>query len=342
MYSNSILTEGIAISCYFLFFRFLIEFCLHRRKKAFISCWMLVFLLISTRKQMLIALFMLVFGILYCFFKDKRYLKGLSLSFVCIVSVIFSVFCLDWGYNYVLRGEITRHSGDTRFITTMAFYTADRADAQYIKNEEIRSLFLEIYDICDNNGYLKNAAGHGWMNRVSHFGDYYDCIQVDNLRPMVNDFAMKRYNNKVTASKYGDYIMDTINRSVIPHNPVKIFATFADNFLSGLVTTVAQRNSILVWYSLIVYLLYAALLIWHIIVAKDSKIILLASFVMVSIIINVGLVSMVIFCQTRYTIYNMALFYIGLLLLALEPARRILNHFKTYLPKLSTHYSERT
>lgn len=31
-----------------------------------------------------------------------------------------------------------------------------------------------------------------------------------------------------------------------------------------------------------------------------------------------GLVSLVIFCQTRYTIYNMALFYISLMLM-LEP-----------------------
>ena len=34
-----------------------------------------------------------------------------------------------------------------------------------------------------------------------------------------------------------------------------------------------------------------------------------------SIMLNVGLVSLVIFCQIRYTIYNMALFYISMLLL---------------------------
>ncbi|MFI3212540.1 MAG: hypothetical protein R3Y24_04280, partial [Eubacteriales bacterium] len=37
---------------------------------------------------------------------------------------------------------------------------------------------------------------------------------------------------------------------------------------------------------------------------------------LLGIVINVGLVSAVIFCQTRYTIYNMPLFYMsGLVLL---------------------------
>ena len=32
---------------------------------------------------------------------------------------------------------------------------------------------------------------------------------------------------------------------------------------------------------------------------------------LLSIVVNVGLVSAVIFCQTRYTIYNMPLFYMS-------------------------------
>ncbi len=324
MYSNSIMTEGLTIPCYLLFFRSLTAYCLHRGKSSFISCWFLALLLISTRKQMSIALIMLVLGILYCYLKDHHYLKGITLSLLCVISVLLGTFCLDFGYNYTLRGELTRHSGDTRFITTMAVYTAQRTDAQYIADEDIRNLFLEIYDICDESGYLKSAARQGWTNRVSHFGNHYDCIQIDNLRPMVSAFARERYGNDlVGASEYGDQIMNTINHSIIPHRLPEIISTFADNFLSGLITTVAQRNPVLIWYSLAVYLLYIALLIWHWLVVRDSKVIVLASLVLVSIVINVGLVSLVIFCQTRYTIYNMALFYISLFLLLQEPVRRI-------------------
>ena len=41
----------------------------------------------------------------------------------------------------------------------------------------------------------------------------------------------------------------------------------------------------------------------------------LCLLVMISIILNVGVVSAVIFCQTRYTIYNMPLFYSAFLVL---------------------------
>lgn len=278
---------------------------------------------------------MLMIGILYCYLKDKHFFKGLALSFLCAASILLGTFCLDLGYNYILRGEFTRHSGDTRFVTTMAIYTAQRSDARYIEDEEIQNLFLEIYDICDDKGYLKNSAGKGWLNRVSHFGDHYDCIQIDTLRPMVSQFANERFQDDlVGASEYGDQIMNTINHSIIPHNLPIIFETFADNFISGLITTVAQRNSILIWYSLVIYLFYIALLVWHCFTVKDSKVILLASFVLISIITNVGLVSLVIFCQTRYTIYNMALFYISLLLLLQEPVRKLLPHRRDNFKRL--------
>lgn len=52
IYSNSILSEGIVIPCYFLFFRFLLEYMDHRSKKNLFICCLLVFVLLSTRKQM--------------------------------------------------------------------------------------------------------------------------------------------------------------------------------------------------------------------------------------------------------------------------------------------------
>ena len=41
-----------------------------------------------------------------------------------------------------------------------------------------------------------------------------------------------------------------------------------------------------------------------------EKTAVLAGLTLLAIVVNVTLVSLVIFCQTRYTIYNMGLFYI--------------------------------
>lgn len=326
MYSNSILTEGIAISCYLLFFRFLIEYVFRQNTKSLFICSVLTFILLSTRKQMLFSLAMLIVCILLVFFSQKQYFKGLLTVFICTVCIFFCSTVLDLGYNYILRGKVAGHSGDTRFITTMAFYTAGRDDAQYIEDTDLQNLFREIYDICEENGYLKSSAQKGWLNRVSHFGDNYDCIQIDTMWPLINEFAKERCGeNVVDLNEHADEIMNIINISVIPHNIPEIISTISDNFLSGLITTVAQRNSILIWYSLFLYLFYVLLLIYHICVTKDKKTIVFALLTLTSVILNVGLVSMVIFCQTRYTIYNMALFYISLLLMLYEPFNKFLK-----------------
>ena len=46
MYSNSILTEGIAISLYLLFFRYLLDYCIHQSKKSLLLSSILVLSLI--------------------------------------------------------------------------------------------------------------------------------------------------------------------------------------------------------------------------------------------------------------------------------------------------------
>lgn len=321
MYSNSILTEGLTISGYFLFFRFLFAYTLRRTRRTLFTCVFLSFLMVSTRKQMIVSLIMLVLCILYVAFMEKKYRRGLILALSCSFVVLICSMCLDVGYNYVLRGKVVRHSSDTRFITTMAFYTAERDDCQYIEDKEVRDLFLKIYKICDERGYLKTSAGKGWMNRVSHFGDYYDCIQIDTMWPMICTYASEQYgDDEVDINGNSDRIMNHINASIIPHNVWKIAATFFDNFLSGLVTTVAQRKSFLIGYTILVYLLYIRLLLYHIWRGENYGLCLFSVLTLLSIFLNVGLVSLVIFCQTRYTIYNMALFYISLSLMVYESA----------------------
>lgn len=325
MYSNSILTEGLTVSGYLLFFRFFLAYVYQSKKRDLLVCALLSFLMISTRKQMMVTLILLVVGILYVSFTKKKGKKGILIAFACSFAILFCSMCLDVGYNYVLRGKAVRHSGDTRFLTTMAFYTAGREDGQYIEDEEVQELFLQIYDICDEGGYLKDYAKEGWMNRVAHFGDHYDHIQINTMWRLITDYAARNGGDAVDVNKYTDFIMNRINAAVLPHNIAKVAATFFDNFLSGMVTTVAQRKSILVGYTIFIYLLYSFLLFYHLRQGKNDRLCLLALLTLLSVFCNVGLVSMVIFCQTRYTIYNMALFYISLLLMLDELIRK---HFR--------------
>ena len=77
MYSNSILTEGIAISLYLLFFRYLLEYCIHQSKKSLLLSSILVFIMISTRKQMFVTLALLVLCILIVNIVHKKAFRGI-------------------------------------------------------------------------------------------------------------------------------------------------------------------------------------------------------------------------------------------------------------------------
>ena len=61
----------------------------------------------------------------------------------------------------------------------------------------------------------------------------------------------------------------------------------------------------------VIYLLYIVLLGYTLKKNGLNKYSLFGIFVLLAVLANIGLVSLVIFCQTRYTIYNMALFYVA-------------------------------
>lgn len=265
MYSNSILTEGIACSLFLLFFRYLCEYCFKQSKKSIVIASIISFIMISTRKQMYLTLFLLILCILYVAVKSKQYLKGLIALLICSCSILIGSKLLDLGFNYAVHGTPATHSSDNRFLATMVFYTAEPEDANAIQDSEIKNLFQEIYAVCDENGYLKHSSQAGWYRRVNHFGDNYDCIQIDTMWPMIQQYVRNHYTgNSVFLEAQVDFITQEIIHSLLPN----------------------------VWPKI-------------------------AALTLLSIIMNVAIVSAVIFCQIRYTIYNMPLFYIsGLLLLA--------------------------
>ena len=339
MFTNSILSEGIATSLYLLFILFLFRYLLEKRTLYLMLSALLAFLMISTRKQMLMVIPLLILGIIFSgLLKRKEEAastgsarkvlptigKGILQAALISLFILLAANLLDCSYNYLLRGQFTRHSSDNRFLTTMIFYNARETDADYIQDEEIRTLFLEIYSVCEEKGYLGSQAEEGWLNKVNHFGDHYDHIQIDTMWPMILKKAEENIGTRDVALK--DLESDRINRvmiqSILPHQLPQLFYTLVNNFLSGLVITVAQLKPVFIVYSIFIYLAYIILFVrlWVIHQRKPSDsclyTLLFSGLTLMGIVSNLTLVSAVIFCQTRYTIYNMPLFYMaGALLL---------------------------
>lgn len=335
MYTNSILTEGVCIPLYLLLIYCLLKYLWSDSKSSIIAGWIIAFLMFSSRKQMLMVLPIFFLSIVYHNLNNKKFWRGIIIAIISCLMIFPSFKLFDCTYNYFLRGTFQGHSSSNRFITTMVFYNAERSDAEYLKDEDTKQLFLNIYDTCDEMGYLGNHAGEGWLQEVDHFGDHYDHIQINTMWPMILQHARENINLQYanTDASEGElktlYDLETdrlnsvIISSILPHQLPKLAKCLFNNFLSGLVTTIAQLKQILLPYSLVMYSLYFLLLgrlLWYYIRNKKyvsesadttEKTIVFSFITLLGIFFNVFLVSAVIFCQTRYTIYNMPLFYMA-------------------------------
>ena len=335
MYTNSILTEGICIPLYLFFIYCILYYLWEHSNPHLVLSWFVAFVMISSRKQMLMVLPILFLVVVYAHFNRKKLLKGIIIATISCL-IIFPAFKLfDCSYNYFLRGTFQGHSSSNRFVTTMVFYNAERSDAEYIQDEDAKQLFLNIYDVCDAQGYLGSHAAEGWFYEVEHFGDHYDHIQINTMWPMILEHSRASINARYQNTNVSEEELETlydietdrlnsvIIRSVLPHQIPELVKSLISNFLSGLVITIAQLRQILVPYTLIMFLLYFALTgrllrYWYRNKNETSDMLLLSvkniEFSIVTILgifFNVLLVSAVIFCQTRYTIYNMSLFYMA-------------------------------
>ena len=328
MYSNSIMTEGIAISLYLLAFRFILDYMISDDKRAFKCSCFIVFVGITLRKQMFVLLCLLCIAVIYRSIvcpiaeniknKDKNsaliFLKGLLCLILSVAVTVGAAMAVDCTYNKLVRGSFIIHTEDNRFVTTMALYTAEREYVEFI-DPELKDIYLKIYDECDRNKWLMHDAPSGWYEAVDHFADNYDHIQLDTMQWALRDFvtsgSYKGFAPGMTETEKIDAVRYSFNASLLPHENGRLLTVFANNLLNGLVNTVAKKNIPLCIYALVIYLVFVAFAVR----AHGRKQKILVVMTVLSLLGNLALVSAVIFSQTRYMIYNMPLFYMTLLIM---------------------------
>lgn len=335
MYTNSILTESLAISMYLLFFRFCLEYVLTASKKSLICSLLVSILGINLRKQLYVLLCILILSVLYVEISRniknrennrKKLLVAISKA-VLVFIIVYGVSSLvDLSYNRIVNNTWRKHTEDNRFLTTMAFYTAERGLVEYV-DLDLQDIFLDIYDICEENKWLMHDAPSGVYDLTTHFADNYDHIQLDTMELYLEDIVKERNFDYLGQGNKMDLIRASLNKSLLPREGKNLIKIFMANMVMGLVTTVSQNRLIFYIYSLIVYLIFIVLMvnIMHILrhntkLTNERKnqafaVIALSLLTLLGIFGNVALVSSVIFCQARYTIYNLPLFYIAIICL---------------------------
>ena len=347
MYSESLMTESLAMPLFVLFTVLLLKSFKEYNLKNCIKLFCLAVIIGSVRKQMLIVV--LMWGccsfVLHILLNNYRSLKKFSYTVIFVVLTIVAITFFDRGYNQAVRGIFASHTGNSRGGLCTLLYTSDAGDAELFKKNEkypgLRELYIEIINesegrnltIAQCDAYEEGAKvfGSEWTQVVSHYADSYDVIGFDVVHPLCNDYVRERFPDLkgAEAELVEDQVEKELFNTLLAGHISRIFKereadtryVFLANILKAFVISNANiRPTILIKVSAVIYAFYLALFILYCIRKKDIP---LFSFVVITgLAINCVVTGALIFPQPRYMCYSMGLFYLTLFYMALQIVKK--------------------
>lgn len=332
IYSNMIMTEGITISMWLFFMGLVFRAVLDENKKALVIALLLAAFMMDTRKQMAVGYITICAAVFFGRMgKDalKEYLKKLVIVVCgCVLSLVLALGGTRL-YNFVLRGDFVQNTRDMNLVLTTTLYAADKEDAILIEEERVRELFVLTMEKLEETESNYRFAGSGWRALEEHYENHFDVITIDTTGHLYIDYAVERgFAEGIEAEQEADRMSAVIVRSLFADNLGTYLRIYGASFLNGLINTVAKRSSLLDWYALAAYIGYIALMLMCLRKEACRTEGMVGLFVLLAILVNVGVAAALIFCQTRYMIYNMALFYVAGILMLWKVSRTLPNPFR--------------
>lgn len=321
IYFNSIMTEGMGISIWVLFFTCILKIVLEKEKKAVFLAFFYCVLLTCLRKQLLVSLLVLAVVLFLVYSFPKINWKAVGGILVGMTAVLVSVVVIGKCYNYLVRGELVTQTRSSMVVTTAILYSTDETMESAFVDERAAELFREISKDMEEQKCTYAYAGNTWYEKAEHFGESFDTIGFDVLEPKVTAYLERQgYTGGLEEDLEYDRVMNELTGTLLPVCLPTMTKVFLANYAMGLVNTVAKLHRILNWYAWFVYLAYMMLagFLWK---KGKREVVKMAAAVLLSIILNTAVTAAVIFCQTRYMIYNMTLFYIAGIVMLVEGYR---------------------
>lgn len=314
-YTNIILTEGLVQSLWIFFIAILFNGFIEEKMSYIYGSLFLTAIMMDVRKQMAIGFIVVFFAILIGWIKKDNYLRRLFLTIIGIVAAVIVALMITRVYNFVLRGTFTQNTRDMNLVLTTTLYVSDDDDINLITDDAARELFVRVRKVLKQNKCSFEYAPKDLAGLQSHYSYSFDKITIDTTAYMFVDDAVDRgFAEGVEAEIEADRVSSEIVKSLFVNNLSKYIKVYISSLSEGFVNSVAKRNSVLDIYALFIYLLYIALMIYNF-VKKNVNKGYLGLLVVGAIAVNVAVTGALIFCQTRYMIYNMPLFYAVLVIM---------------------------
>lgn len=343
MYSESIMTESLAMPLYVIFTVQLIKsFDLYDRK-AVLKLIFTSVLICSIRKQMLIVLVTWGFAsfIIHIFIKKYRSLKKFGITCLAVIIAFLAIELVDCGYNYAARGVFTTHTGNSKGGLCTLLYTARAEDEQLFADvdpdeyPDIEALYSKIYSECQQLQLLidyapgyelhdeSNIFNSDWVSMASHYADSYDIIGFDVIIPDCDSYVAEHYPelDRIHAQMKSDEVQKVLFDKLFGR-ALSDITTGTDRGVVYVLTAnivkafvISNANippRFLITVSAIIYAVYLMMFIM-LCINKKAQLRDLAMrmmfIVLAGIAINCVVTGSMIFPQPRYMCYGMGMFY---------------------------------
>lgn len=325
-YIDSIMTEGLGLSLYVLFVVQLYKYIMTEKGRNLIGAAGMAMLLVNLRKQMMLSLCLLAaVAVLYYLIK-KRKIQKLLLLLLLTAGLFAACKMTDRLYNYCVRGAWIEHSGNAHGVLCTLIYTSKEEDAELFEEDVLKDLYKEILAQADAQGLRVIYAPEGWVELSSHYADSYDAIGYGIINPVIQGYVADNYEySQVDGVLKFDEYCEAMTGILLGQEKGDLVRVLSANIGKGFVNSIARVNRLLNIYAIGAYALYLVLYVWAVRKKRNwsrpEETLTFAEIVIGGVIGNSLVVGVTIFCQPRYMIYNMGLFYSALSMLLYDFAK---------------------
>ena len=316
--TNSVMTEGIAMSLYYIWIGMVLTLLLGRysqnQKSAVVWSGFLSFVLSMIRGQFLICIAVWLLVNVFVFFLQKEYKRILFILLGALLLVGGKTY-LTKAYHYVESDLFVATSSGPPMMLANVIYLSDIEDGMNIENEYLRNAYENMVRLVDEM-QLSIKYGTGGIIEMAQFHEYgHETLNFDIVDPEIE--AVVGEVDGVTSADY-EYMLVLIDgyaseiiSSVLPN----ILPEFIKNYFViatlGFVRSIAVDRFIFPVYALVMYLIAIVLSVVLLKGDTKSKSAYFMLLVFVLICGNVFGTSIMIECISRYMIYNFPFFYIA-------------------------------
>ena len=318
--TNAMISEGITLSLYNLYFLFLLKAVWgDNEKKALGISLIFAFLLSITRGQMMVTMIAWLIVAVWLGIK-KRGIKQILGAILSVLLVFGCRFLVINGYHYIANGMFAGTTYGDVTILSNVIYVSDRTDGESIQDEKLRQLFFDIYDEVEQGGMLFANAPEDFSSEADFFSVMHDRIKDSAIYPTLQDYVKQEehitdYMKKCVAV---DGLASGMYKELLATCFGRWFMHYLGNMAVGFIRTVAIVSPFFNVPTLVGYLFLILARIYLYRKDRDNRAVKMLGLTALLTVGNVAAVALTIMCLSRYMIYNMALVYISALLVLKE------------------------